>query len=448
MTIPVTRELAAFVRTTAWGDLPETAQHAARRTAGNALALATGAAEHPAVAIALRTLMARQAPEQAGLLGRPERLGLLDSPLINGIGMHVEDFDDTHLRTVVHPGAPVVPAALAAAEWVGASGTDTLTAIAVGIEVALRVGNGICPEHFNLGWHLTSTVGHLGAAAAAGKLLELTEDQLVVALGLGATQAAGLTAALGTMTKPFHPGKAASDGVEAALLAARGFTGPEQPIEGRRGFAHTASPKVDLEAMVVDLGRSWELEANAFKPYACGIVSHPVIDAGILLRDLVDPDDIDRVEVTVHPVVLEVMGVEDPRDGLQSKFSVYHAFAMGLLDAAGGPHQFSGERARAPEVVALRGRVTITTTPDVPKGAAQVTVHTTDGEQHRVEVPHATGSVERPMTDDQLRTKADLVARPRLGDRTDAFLDLAFGIDALPRVEDLFAASQPEVSGD
>ena len=442
----VTRNLAEFVLATGWDDLTPEVRHAARRTAANAIALAAGAAGHPAVETAARTLASFAPQRTTPVLGRAVKEGVLDAPLLTGLAAHVEDFDDTHLRTVVHPGAPVVPAALAAAHQVGASGAEVLAAVAVGVETALRVGNGICPEHFDLGWHLTSTVGHLGAAAAAGRVLHLDRDQLVAALGLAATQAAGLTAALGTMTKPFHPGKAASDGVEAALLARRGFTGPVEPIVGRRGFARAASPRVDPDEMLAGLGERWELQDNAFKPYACGIVSHPVIDAAAELREKVALEQVERVEVTVHPVVLEVMGVQDPQDGLQSKFSVYHGFAVGFMDGAGGPTQFGDDRARDPRVVDLRRRVQVTTTREVAKGSAFVTLHRTDGTSEDVMIDHATGSAQRPLTDEQLRAKGALVTEGRLGPGTERFLDLAFALDDLDDLQALYTASRPETA--
>jgi 2-methylcitrate dehydratase PrpD len=429
---PVTRAFAEFVAATAWSDLSEDVRHAARRTFGNFAALAVGASHSDAVGRVSAALAPLGQPAAATALGRSGKVGVEAAAMLNGFAAHLEDFDDTHLATVVHPGAPIAPAALALAEQRGIGGEELLTAMAVGVEVSLRFGNGVCPEHFDRAWHLTGTAGHIGAAAAAGRVIGLDPDRLVVAIGLGATMASGLTAALGTMTKPFHPGKAAADGVQAALLAERGFTGPPAPIEGRRGFAQLSSPRYDFDQMLDALGVSWELELNAFKPYACGIVSHPVIDAAIELRgSITEPDDILRVEVDVNPVVLHVMGQTDPQDGLSTKFSVYHCFAIGLLDGAGGPEQFSDSRARRPDVVALRSKVNAVTDRGTPKGAARVTVEMKDGTVHRMDIEHATGSAERPMSDARLRSKADLVVAPILGGRTDEFLDAAFAVDRI-----------------
>lgn len=445
MTRPnVTRQFAEFVIADGNGSPPSSALKAGIRTFANAVALAAGSSRHPAVETALETVQALGSAPGAGILGRSERISPLWAPLVNGISIHVEDFDDTHLPTVIHPGAPVVPAALAAAELSGASGTEVVEAVTLGVEVALRVGNGICPSHFNRGWHLTGTVGPLGAAVAAGRILQLNVDEMVVAMGLAATQAAGLQKALGTMTKPFHPGKAAANGLEAALLAKKRFTGPAAPIEGRRGFAEVSSPEADYDLMTQGLGETWEVELNTFKPYACGIVSHPVIDGAIALRDRVDaPGQIAEVETTVNPVVLDVMGVEEPQDALQSKFSVYHCFAVGFLDGAAGPSQFSDTRACSPEVVTLRRKVRAVLDPEIGKDEARVRVRTSNGGEIEHHVAHATGSAAVPMTDEQLQDKAQLAVRETLGERSVEFVELAFRVSELENVNVLFDTARP-----
>lgn len=437
----ITRQLARFAAEAKWVELPESARAAVRRTVGNSIALMVGSSRHPAVERVLAALEALDTPGQASVLGRADRLGVIWAPLVNGIAAHVEDFDDTHLPTVIHPGAAVVPAALALGEWSGASGAEVLGAVAVGVEVALRVGLGLGPAHFDQGWHLTGTAGHVGAAAAAGRMLGLGADDLQTALALGATQAAGLTAALGTMVKAFHPGKAGSDGVEAALLAQRGFTSASTMIEGRRGLAAVASMAPELGRMVDGLGSRWEVEQNAFKPYACGIVSHAIIDAAIELRDQVGTRQIEGVELTVHPVVLDVMGVLDPATGLEGKFSAPHCFAVGLLDGAAGLEQYTDARVRAPDVTALRDRVRLQPDDAVARGAAVALVTTADGRQLTVEVPHATGSAERPMTDAQLRAKAIALVRPVLDERSAQLVDIAFRLDDLDDLAELTAAA-------
>jgi 2-methylcitrate dehydratase PrpD len=438
----LSRAVARFAATLSWDAVPAGARHAARRTVTNAVGLAVGANDHEVVRTAAAALRVLGVGGCHGVLGRAESSSATGAALLNGVAMHVEDFDDTHLRTVLHPGAPIVPAALAAAELVNASGVRALEGVVAGVELASRVGNGLGPGHFDRGWHVTGTVGHVGAAVAAGRVLRLSEERMLTAIAIAATQAAGHTEQLGSMTKALHPGKAAADGLRAAVLARGNLSAPARPLEGPRGMGALMSPELDAEEVLARLGDRWEIEDNAFKPYSCGIVSHPVIDAAVALRGRVTAADIASVEVVVRPVVLEVMGVQEPRNGLQSKFSVYHCFAVGLLDGAAGPAQYSDERALAPEVVALRRAVTATLDPDMPKDACRAVVVLRDGQRLVHEVAHATGSVDAPMTDHQLRAKFDLLVDPVLAGSTERLWDRVWGLEDEESLDALFRASR------
>jgi 2-methylcitrate dehydratase PrpD len=299
-------QLAEFAVSTT--ELPPGVRDAARTTFANALGVMVGGSGEDAFVKAWAALSRLGLPHQATLWGRRDRSSMTAAAMLGGVAAHVQDFDDTHLDTVIHPGAPIVPAAVAVGEYIGATLGQVTDAVGVGVEVTLRVGVGLGRTHFDRGWHITGSTGRFGAAVAAGRLLGLDVSQMQAALGIAATEAAGLQAAFGTMTKSFHTGKAASDGVEAALLASMGFTSAPASIEGRRAFAHTASDDVDIENMVAELGRRWELESNAIKPCACGIVSHPVIDAGIAHRRAgVRAGDVAAVHLRTNPVVLDVM---------------------------------------------------------------------------------------------------------------------------------------------
>ncbi|MCW2919415.1 MAG: MmgE/PrpD family protein [Actinomycetia bacterium] len=429
----VTEQLAAFAISTT--GLAPRVRDSARATFANALGVMVGGSAEDAYRSAYTTFAAAGLPAQATLWGRSERTSMTVAALLGGIAAHVQDFDDTHLGTVIHPGAPVVPAALAVGEHTGATLGEVIDAVALGVEISLRIGVGLGRTHFDRGWHITGTTGRFGAAAAAGRLLGLSPRQMQMALAIAATEAAGLQAAFGTMTKSFHAGKAAYDGVEAALLASMGFTSAPAGIEGRRGFVRTASTDADTEAIVQDLGLSWELESNAFKPYACGIVSHPVIDAGIELRQAgVRAEDVDAVRLRTNPVVLDVMGIADPRDGLQSKFSVHHCFAVGLIDGAGGPDQFSDARATDPDIAEFRRRITVALDPSIARDECFAEIAGVEGRRHHVE--HATASKDRPMTVEQLRGKIRLVTAPVLGSAKAA----SFAEFALHASDDLLIA--------
>ena len=222
---------------------------------------------------------------QATVLGRKLRLGLLDAPLANGQMGHVLDFDDTHMGGVVlHASSPVLAALFALAERKPVSGADLMLAYAVGFEAGVRVGR-TAPGHHKGGWHLTGTLGTIAAGVAGGKLLGLDPQRLTYAMGIAATQAAGMQQNRGTMCKSFHAGKSAANGVLAALLAERGFDTTQEIIEGKKGFARIYSDVAAPEQLNAELGQGWLIETNGHKPYACGVVLHPLIDAVIAIRN-------------------------------------------------------------------------------------------------------------------------------------------------------------------
>jgi len=286
-----------------------------------------------------------------------------------------------------------------------------LSALVVGIEVALRLGNSVYPNHYDRGWHITGTCGVVGAAAAAGKILGLSQQQMIWALGLAASTPVGLRESFGSMNKSFNPGKAASDGIFAALLAARNFTSSDGMIEARRGWANTVSTKQDYREITDELGTRFESALNTYKPFACGIVLHPALDAAIQLRNAngLKPDQITRIELRVHPLVLELTGKTTPMTGLEGKFSVYHAVAVAVLQGMAGPKQFTDRIVQEPAVVALRAKVVATVDPAIRAEQVDMSVVLNDDRRLHKFIEHAVGSVDAPMTDRALELKfADL----------------------------------------
>ncbi len=439
MSADLTSIVSTFVAELNWADVPEPARVAARRTAANVIGLSVGAAHSAAADAVLGAAADLGQQGGAQVLGRSETLTAPWAALVNGLTAHVEDFDDTYLSCILHPGAPIVPAALAAAELVGADGETLMTGVVAGVEVASRLGDSLWPSHFDRGWHVTATTGPIGAACAAARVLGLDAARTAHAIAIAATQAAGHTEQLGSMTKSFQVGRAAATGVEAALLAEQGFTGPVEPLAGRRGMSALMATEVDWAPMA-DLGHRWLVESNALKPYSCGIVSHPVIDAGRRLRaEGVEPAQVKSVELHVHPRVLDVMGVAEPADGLQSKFSVYHCFAVGLVRGAGGPPEFSDTAAVDPEITGIRARVTVALDSTLAADSCRALVTTIDGRTQEFTVDHATGSIEAPMSDEELRAKVVTLAA-RL-DNPDRLWDVARRLDDIGSAQDLFAVA-------
>ena len=442
----VTRILARYIVSVQGADVPAPARREACKTFLNWLGCAVGSSRHEAVGIAIRALAPFSAPEQASVLGRDERVNMFDAALFNGISSHVFDFDDTHLKTVIHPAGPVASAILAYAEYRPVSGRDFITAMAVGVDIECRIGNAVYPDHYDRGWHITGTAGVFGAAAAVGKLMGLDEQQMVWALGLAATQPVGLREMFGTMTKSFHPGRAAQSGLLAAILAQGGYTSSEGGIEAKRGWANVTSTKQDYSEITDGLGSFSELLLNSYKPFACGIVIHPAIDACIQLRNAhgIKAVDVASVELKVHPLVLELTGKRTPKTGLDGKFSVFHSAAVAIIDGRGGEPQYSDERVHDPEVVKLRDSVTAEIDPNMAPDAVDATVVLTDGRRLHQFVEHAIGSVARPMTENDLIAKFDDLVVPILGaDQAVRLRDLCFGLDDLPDAATIARETRP-----
>jgi len=404
---PITEILATFVVNHPSQGWSEAVDEQAHRTFANWMGCAIGASRHPTLEAALRAVMVLEPAPQASVLGRRERVDIANAALLNGISSHTFDFDDTHLKTIIHPAGPVASAAYALHELLGTSGRELIDAIVLGVEVSCRVGNAIYPDHYDRGWHITGTTGMLGAAASCARLLKLTTEQTQMALGIAASQPVGLREQFGTMTKPFHPGGAAKAGLMSALLAREGFTASPRALEAPRGLIQVISDKCDWREITEDLGTHWEAALNTYKPFACGIVIHPSIDGCVQIRDQqgVKPADIAKIILKVHPLVIELTGKKTPQRGLEGKFSVYHSCAVGLLYGKAGEHEYSDEAVRNPEVIALRDLVEAIVDEEMDEAAADVTVITKDGEHHRVFVEHAIGSLERPMSNAQLKAK-------------------------------------------
>ena len=417
----VTRALAHYLVTAGYDDLPADVRKEGVRTLLNWVGVAIGGSRHQTVDIAVATLAPFSGPQQASLFGRRERFDIMNAAFINGVSSHIFDYDDTHLKTIIHPAGPVASAILALSEMQPVSGKDFLNALVLGVETECRIGNSVYPNHYDVGWHITGTAGVFGSAAAVGKLLKLNEQQMVWALGLAASQPVGLRESFGSMNKSFNPGRAASNGIFAAILASKNFTSSDEMIEAKRGWANTISTKQDYNEILGDLGKRYEAALNTYKPFACGIVMHPAIDAAIQLRaaNMITPDQIDHVDLKVHPLVLELTGKKTPHEGLEGKFSIYHAVAVALVEGAGGEKQFSDRAVNDPTILALRGKVNPVITPGIKPEQVDMTVVLKDGRQLHRFIEHAVGSVEVPMSDKQLEVK---------------FTDLADGILPAPAI--------------
>ena len=434
----VTKALSAAIADIRYEALPDAVVHEARRGVLDWIGCALAASRHPTIAILRETFAAIGSAPIARVLGQGGlRLGLLDAPIVNGQMGHLLDFDDTHMGGVVlHTSSPLLAALLALAEHQPVDGKTLIAAYVAGFEAGVRTGQG-APAHHDGGWHLTGTLGTIAAGAGAARLLGLDARQTNHAIGIAATQAAGMQQNRGTMCKSFHAGKAASTGVLAALLASRGFNSSEEILEGKRGFTRIYSTVAAPERIIEGLGTRWEITRNGYKPYACGVVLHPLIDAMIALSvsAKMPAEAVSRIMLSVHPHAVKITGVDDPKSGLMSKFSINHSASVAYLDGAAGIAQYTDARAAATDVQNFRPKVEVQIREDFRKDQAHATLIARDGAHFEALVAHASGTVDNPISD------ADL-ARKFLGNACDAVGEdrarrIADQVWALDRVADM-----------
>ena len=442
----VTKTLAKFIVNHRYADIPQQVRHEAARSYLNWMGCAVGACRHETVENALAALSEFSGPREATVLGRGDRLDIMLAALMNGTTSHTFDFDDTHLKTVIHPSGPVASAILALAERKPVTGPDFLHAFILGVEAECRIGNAVYPSHYDVGWHITATTGVFGAAAAAGRLLGLSEQQMVWALGIAATQSSGLREMFGTMVKPMHPGNAARNGLLAALLASKNFTSAEQGIEGRRGFANVLATQRNYAEITEKLGATWEISLNTYKPYACGIVEHPAIDGCVQLRNehKLKAEDIESVALKVHPLVLELTGKKTPQTGLEGKFSVYHSSAVAIVHGAAGEEQYSDAVVRDARIMSLRDRVTASVDRAMHEDQVHISIRLRNGKTLEKYVEHCVGSLGKPMSDADLEAKFRGLAEGILAkSESDKLIGLCWEVGKLKDAAETARASVP-----
>lgn len=438
----VTTTLAQFYAEASTTTIPPAALHEAKRAILDGLAVGLGGADHPSAAILLEYARRLGERPEAQVWGRADRLPAELAALVNGHQEHVLDFDDTFLpeETVLHGTVPVLPAILAVAEARHRTGAEALRAFVLGFDAEARLAMALGREHYLAGWHVTATTGPVGSAVAVGTLIGLRSDQLVNAIGIALTHSGGVTAMLGSMTKAYHCGKAAEAGVRAALLAEAGFDSAPEPLTHPQGYLHVTASDRATHHLTDRLGERWLLLENGYKPYASGVVTHPIIDAMIAFRAQgLDPTTIEVIEAFVNPFVLQVTGQREPKTGLEGKFSAYHCAAVGLLDGVAGKRQFTDDRVRDPEVVGLRRRVVLTPDDSLRKDECRVVVRCRDGTTRTQYIPRASGTADNPLSDGALSAKFLDLALPVLGDRARLLLERVWGLDDVNDVADLAA---------
>jgi 2-methylcitrate dehydratase PrpD len=437
----ISRLFSDFTAGLQYEQLPEKVRHECKRGLLDWLGCALAGSDTDTVRRLKSALDATGSLPKVQVIGHANKMGVLEAALMNGQMGHVLDFDDTHMDGVVlHTSSPVLSALFSAATLVPCSGQDLMVAYALGFEAGVRIGKA-SPGHHDAGWHLTGTLGTLAAGMASARLLRLDGSQTNYALGIAATQSAGLQQNRGTMSKSFHAGKAAHNGLLAALLAREGFDSSTEIIEGRKGFSTTFAPRHESTAMTAQLGQTWEILSNGHKPYACGVVLHPLIDGVIALRSQIpDFGHIASIALQVNPITVRITGIEKPQTGLQSKFSLYHSAAVACLDGVASLAQYSDARAADPTVIALRDKVQVQAAEDFGRDEAHVCITLVDGTRLEHHVAHASGTQQNPMTDAALQIKFMANAVPVLGQaRSEQLMQTVWTLDTCTDINALTA---------
>lgn len=414
-----TAELARFIHSSRWHDLPTPVQHEAVRALVNWVCCTYAGASHPTVQSALATLKGLSSASTCTVIGCDRKLDPLGAALVNGLSASAHAFDDAHLQTVAHPGAPTIAALLAHAEQYTVSGPDFLHALVLSYEVQCRLSCALAapPARCNLGWYMTGVTGAVGVAAGVGKLMSLSEQQLAWAMGLGAVQASGLRVSHGTMACAFIPCDAGRNGLLAARLAANGFTCHENALTANHGLLPVLGDPANPEVLTDRLGEHWETMNVSLKPFPSGCLTHAVIDACLALvrQYQFRSDEIVQIDLHVHRLALELTGRPEPQHSFDAQASIQHWAAAVLHNRRASLYEASDDSVHNPSVVSLRQRVQVAVADALESDEARLYVSLRDGRRLEASAMPCIGSPRRPMSDADLQAKFLDLTVPVLG---------------------------------
>jgi len=416
-------ELAQFIKQLNFENLPKDVVLAAKNAFLDWLGSAAAGAHREPGRIVLSIAQELGGKGESTLISTGEKTSCILAAMVNGAISHIVELDDVHKASIIHAGAPIIPAALAAAEKIGAGGRELIEGIVAGYEVAIRIGEAVTPAHYYY-WHTTATVGTFGAAAAAGKILGLTEEQLVHTLGTAGTQAAGLWEFLadGAMSKHLHPGKAALNGLLAALLARQGFTGASQIIEGKKGFVRATAKEFDLSKITSGLGQNYKIVENCIKIHASCRHTHHAID---LVLDLVKkhdliPERIAKIVVRTYPIAIDLTGNFQPDTLYAAKFSLPFCVALAVKQRKAGLNDFNELTLVDQSIRTLMSHVELIDDPEVSalypaKWPAIVEITDKNGQIFSQRTDYPAGDPENPISQIELEHKFRELASAHFG---------------------------------
>ena len=442
----ITRQLTDYIASASWTDLPEPVRRETLRSFFNIMGCTIGGARHTVVDLADRSLRDYTGAPHATLLGRGAKADALHACLINCLASSIYAYDDTHAEAVVHPAGPVATAALALAETRPVSGAEFLLALALGIELTCRLSKAISvpPAKGTVAWSQTGITAGIGAAVAAAKLVRLDATRLQYAIGIALSQAAGFRVMHATMVSSLMPAQGAQTGLRAAVLAQHGFTASLAALEGRYGFLEVFAETPNVSVLSDGLGERFEILRNTYKPYPCGIVIHPIIDACLHLRreHAVDASSVDKVSIKASPGAMALCDRRNPQNELQAHVSLYHWTAAALIRGKAGIQELQDPTVQDPAVIGFQDKVEATGDPSMAADATEVTITLKDGTRHRCRVDHCVGSASNPMTNEQLTRKYTDLAETVVGKtRAKELAERSWAVESMTEVGELARAA-------
>lgn len=439
--LPVANKVAAFVEGSLRRNYPDDVVDAAKKCLADWFGVALGACEEPA-AKAVRTAMKSNGTGDALLVSGGSAPPVF-AALINGTTAHCLDFDDTHVDSLAHLSSPTWAATLAAASGKAATGRDLLAAFIAGFESGAALGGqGRGEKITTRGLHSTAVFGRLAATAAASVMLGLDKTQIMNAMGVAATQAGGLTASFGTMSKPFHAGKAAMDGVMSAQFAASGFVAAHDLLDRPAAFAGVLMQGSDMKISADELGQVWQITQNTFKPYASCLLTHAAIDAAREIAKQLPANELEYATAEVHPLGLEVAGKTAVNTDLEGKFSLLYCIALALAGYPASPADFSAERRNDATIRNVMKQVVVKPNDKIEKTAASVMARDKSGREVRADVPLALGNPGNPMTWDALEAKFMALTERRLNGKASELFATIRAFETVKDVRSLGALLQ------
>lgn len=451
----LTREIGEFVTKIDYEDLPQEVLDLGKKSILDGLGLALSGSVAGSGRLVQEYLTSQNLHGEATVIGSALKVPPRFAAFANGIGIHADDYDDTQLAVgadrvyglLTHPTAPCLPAALAIAETSGLPGRDLVLSYHLGVEVETKVSEAMSPRHYQHGFHSTATCGPLAAAAAASKLYRLELEPTVRAIAIAASQSAGLRENFGTMTKPFHAGRAAESGVLAADLAKSGWTATDRILESPRGFFQAFGGGYALEAIQGKLGKPWTFAdpGISIKPHPSGSLTHPGMTKMLELihEHDIDPASVERVDVGTNHNMPNALIHHRPQNELQAKFSMEFCMAILLLERRAGLSELVDEVVRRPDVQEMIGKIHFGVHPEAEaagydKMTTILDIHLSDGRHLEGRADFGKGSPSNPMSYDEVADKFRECARfARFDpDRIEPV------IDAVRRLEELASARE------